>query len=211
MKPGTTTCLVGVVGGSGAGKTWLASRLQKTVGNAVGRLSLDDFYLDRSHLSPGRRRNVNYDHPRAIDWPLLEKSLKACRAGRSFRMPRYDFATHTRLPRRDTYRPKPLNVVEGLWLWLRPSVRSLFALRVFIDCPARMRLARRQARDAAERGRSRDSVRKQFWRTVAPMHERYVAPQARWAHVVLESPTDPDRVRQLTGLLQALKDPQEDL
>ena len=68
-----------------------------------------------------------------------------------------------------------------------------------------MRLARRLARDAAERGRSRESVRKQFWETVAPMHERYVAPQRRWAHVVVEGPPAPDRVRQLTDLLRTLK------
>ena len=205
MKPRTANPLVAVVGGSGAGKTWLADHLQTAVGNDVGRLSLDDFYRDRSHLSPSQRRKINYDNPRAIDWPLFEKSLKACRAGRSIPVPRYDFMTHTRLPGRQTFHPKPLNIVEGLWLLLRPSVRSLFALRIFIDCSVRMRLARRLARDAAERGRSRESVRKQFWETVAPMHDRYVAPQRRWAHVVVESPPAPDRVRQLTDLLRTLK------
>jgi len=205
MKPRTANPLVAVVGGSGAGKTWLADHLQTAVGNGVGRLSLDDFYRDRSHLSPSQRQKINYDHPRAIDWPLFEKSLKACRAGRSIPVPRYDFTTHTRLPGRQTFHPKPLNIVEGLWLLLRPSVRSLFALRIFIDCSVRMRLARRLARDAAERGRSRESVRKQFWETVAPMHERYVAPQRLWAHVVVESPPAPDRVRQLTDLLRTLK------
>ena len=88
MKPRTANPLVAVVGGSGAGKTWLADHLQTAVGNGAGRLSLDDFYRDRSHLSPSQRQKINYDHPRAIDWPLFEKSLKACRAGRSIPVPR---------------------------------------------------------------------------------------------------------------------------
>ncbi|PYK96017.1 MAG: uridine kinase [Verrucomicrobia bacterium] len=211
MKAQTTNRLVAVVGGSGAGKTWLADQLQKSAGNGVGRLSLDNFYRDRSRLSPARREGINYDHPRAIDWPLVEKALKACRAGRCFRVPRYDFVTHTRQPRREMFRPKPLNIVEGLWLLLRPSVRALFALRIFIDCPVRVRLARRQARDSAERGRSRESVRNQFWETVSPMHDRYVAPQARWAHVVLESPPTPDRLHQLTDLLRTLRNSEGDI
>ena len=206
MKVRTTTRLVAIVGGSGAGKTWLTDHLQRSVGDGVGRLSLDNFYRDRSRLSAGLRQRINYDHPRAIDWPLVEKALKACRAGRSFRVPRYDFVTHTRQASREMFRPRPLNIVEGLWLLLRPSIRSLFTLRVFVDCPVRVRLARRLARDAAERGRSRDSVRKQFWETVSPMHERYVVPQARWAHVVLESPPKSDRVNQLTDLLRTLGD-----
>ncbi len=71
--------LVALVGGSGAGKSWLADRLQRALGTDAGRLSLDDFYYDRSHLPPKRRAHVNFDHPRAIDWRSVERALKGCR------------------------------------------------------------------------------------------------------------------------------------
>ena len=195
--------LVALVGGSGAGKSWLAGEIQKAVGDGVDRLSQDDFYLDRSHLAPARREHVNYDHPRAIDWARLEKALNECRAGRVFRVPRYDFATHTRLPRSERRRPKPVTIVEGLWLLRRPSLRRLFDLRIFLDCPVRLRLVRRIARDAAERGRSRDSVQRQFWKTVAPMHDRHVAPQAGFADVVLRGSPGSAQVRQLADQVRA--------
>src|SRR4026208_2252253 len=89
--------LIAIVGGSGAGKTWLADRLQQACGNGAGRLSLDDFYRDRSHLSPARRATIHFDSPRAIDWPLVMQVLRACRAGQLTGLPRYSFATHTRL------------------------------------------------------------------------------------------------------------------
>src|SRR5437016_12297226 len=114
MKPRTANPLVAVVGGSGAGKTWLADHLQTAVGNGAGRLSLDDFYRDRSHLSPSQRQKINYDHPRAIDWPLFEKLLKACRAGRSIPVPCYDFTTHPRLPRRLIFHPWLLTILVGV-------------------------------------------------------------------------------------------------
>ncbi len=206
-SPRRTKCrLVAIVGGSGAGKTWLADAIQKEVGEGVTRLSEDNFYLDRSDLPSALRERVNYDHPRALDWPCLERALQACRLGRTFRVPRYDFATHTRLARGDRHRPQAVTIVEGLWLWRRPSFRQLFDLRIFVDCPVRVRLVRRLARDAAERGRSRDSARRQFWKTVAPMHDRYVAPQAAWADILLRKSPGSAQVKQLADHVRALKE-----
>ena len=79
----STPKLIAIVGGSGAGKTWLARRLELQLQPAVSRLSLDDFYLDRSSLSERQRESLNYDHPRAIDWARLEKTLQNCRTGKS--------------------------------------------------------------------------------------------------------------------------------
>jgi len=204
MRNLTTPRLVAIVGGSGAGKTWLTDRLQKVFGDKAVRLSLDDFYLDRSHLSRGQRAKLNYDHPRAIDWPRLEACLEDCRAGRLCRLPRYDFKTHTRSSRREFWRPKPLVLVEGLWLLCRPTVRQLFDFSIFIDCPAWLRLRRRLARDLAERGRSRASIQRQFRETVAPMHKLFVAPQARWADVVLAQPFRDQEIHDLCDRLWAL-------
>lgn len=196
--------LVALVGGSGAGKSWLADRLQRALGTDVGRLSLDDFYYDRSHLPPKRRAHVNFDHPRAIDWRSVERALKGCRNGRTIRLPRYEFASHTRRPNPELWRPKPLILMEGLWLLRRPAVRRMFDLRIFVESPARLRFRRRLARDVAERGRSPAAVRRQFFQAVAPMHDRFVAPQARWADIRLRRPPNENEVRQLAAQLRAL-------
>ena len=152
MRNSTTPRLVAIVGGSGAGKSWLTDRLQKVFGDKAVRLSLDDFYLDRAHLSARQKARINYDHPRAIDWAEVEQVLQDCRAGRVCRLPRYDFKTHTRSQRLEWWHPKPLVLMEGLWLLLRPKIRRLFDFAIYIDCPARLRLRRRLARDSAERG-----------------------------------------------------------
>jgi len=198
------TRLVALVGGSGAGKTWLADRLQQASGNDVARLSLDDFYLDRSYLSPSRRAVANFDHPQAIDWPLVEQVLRDCRSGRSTMLPRYSFATHTRLRSWERWTPARLVVMDGLWLLWRTSVRNLFDLRVYLDCPSQLRLERRLTRDVAERGRTPESVREQFWKTVAPMHDLYVAPQTRWADITLTEPPSEREVQNLIHRVQTL-------
>ncbi|MDB6021819.1 MAG: uridine kinase [Pedosphaera sp.] len=197
MKPEPAPLLVAIVGGSGAGKSWLADQLQAILGKKAARLSLDDFYLDRSHLPPGRRARINYDHPRAIDWKCVEQVLRDCLAGRMTRVPRYDFATHSRRPDAQILPPKPVILMDGLWLLRRPALRRMFALTIFIDCPARTRLDRRLARDTESRGRSRASVRRQFAECVEPMHELYVSPQARWARVRLRIPIKKSDLRRL--------------
>jgi uridine kinase len=195
--------LIAIVGGSGAGKSWLADQLQRRLGAAAARLSLDDFYHDRSHLSPARRARINFDHPRAIDWARVQTVLQDCLAGRRTEVPRYDFKTHARLARPEVLRPKPLIVMDGLWLFRRPGIRRLFGLRIFIDCPTKVRLNRRLARDLLLRGRDRASVQRQFWETVEPMNAQYVGPQARWAHMILKPPIGKATVSQLVRQIRA--------
>jgi uridine kinase len=187
MKLGNKTppLLVAIVGGSGAGKSWLAQRLRAALGGKAVHFSLDDFYRDRSHLPPARRARINFDHPRAIDWAEVEAVLRDCQAGRNAALPCYDFQNHSRLPATKVLKPKPIVLMDGLWLLRRPSLRRWFGLGIFLDCPAHLRLSRRIKRDALSRGRTRSSVREQFRRTVEPMHARFVAPQRLRADVIL--------------------------
>lgn len=195
--------MVAIVGGTGAGKGWVASRLHKLLGDRACLLSLDDFYRDRSHLPPARRERVNFDVPRAIDWAGAREVLKACRLGRTAQVPRYDFATHSRMPVRVDFPPKPVVLVEGLWLLCHKSTRQLFALKIYLDCPATVRLNRRRSRDVVERGRTADSVERQF-ATIAPLHARYVEPQKQWADVILSHPFSESDITRLAARLWAL-------
>ena len=201
----TRTRLVAIVGGSGSGKSWLASQLQERLGQTATRICLDDFYRDQSHLSPGRRSRINFDHPRAIDRPAFEEVLRRCRQGHPFQVPNYDFKTHTRTGLSAPHTPGEFLLIDGLWLFRRPSVRILIDLRVFIDCPESTRLNRRLERDTLHRGRTDASVRDQFQNLVAPMHDRFVAPQKNRADVVLESPIREEQLRELIKTVRALQ------
>ena len=204
MRTTKKTILVAIAGGSGAGKTRLAADLQNALGNRATRLSLDDFYRDRSQLSPGRRTRINFDHPRAIDWAVLEKVLRNYRAGRPASVPCYDFNTHCRRPVAEPLSRKPVVILEGLWTLRRRTLRPLFELRIFIECPLRLRRERRLARDMTSRGRSRASVQRQFRKTVQPMHGKFVAPQRRWAHVILPGTFTPGHVDRLAASIESL-------
>lgn len=193
------------MGGSGAGKTWLAKKIEKALGKNATRLSLDDFYRDRSHLTAKRRSGINFDHPRAIDWKNVESVLGKFAEGRSARAPKYNFATHTRAAQGEFVKPKSLIIVDGLWLLRRPAVRKLFTCRIFIHCPRRVRLLRRLKRDLQERGRNRTAIKKQFDRHVAPMHDQFVSPQLRCANIVVTNPSESEVIRLAEKIKAILK------
>jgi uridine kinase len=181
---------IGIVGGSCAGKTWLAEKLHQKLGKESALLSLDQFYLDRRHLSEPQAERVNFDHPRSIEWARFEKVLQSFASGEGAAVPRYDYATHSRLDEETHLQPAPVMILEGLWLFRKSQIRNIFNLRIFLNTSVETCERRRLERDVRERGRTLGQVREQFRATVAPSHFRYVAPQERWANLVLDQPDE---------------------
>jgi uridine kinase len=197
--------LVAIAGGSGSGKSWLAGQLQQRLGKDAGILSLDDFYLDRSRLTPAQRKRINFDHPRAIDWLAFNHVLREIRLGRPVKIPCYDFATHSRAEEGRTWKPRPLVLVEGLWVLRTRALRAHFSCSIFVDCPEEVRFERRLMRDAAQRGRTEESIQHQFMTMTAPMHNRHVSPQSRRAALAVPSPMRDEELEQLAEHLKYLK------
>ena len=169
--------IVGIAGGSGAGKTTLVQLLVRLLGvNAVSTIAFDAYYRDLSHLTMQERAQVNYDHPDSLDHDLFVEQLHELRGGHRVAVPSYDFASHTRNPERLCVEPRAVVVLDGILLLHFPAIRELLDLAVFLDVVEAVRLQRRIKRDVALRGRNEANVRRQFWDTVAPMHDQYVQP-----------------------------------
>ena len=190
-------CLIAIVGGSGSGKSWLADRLQQEFRQVAGRLCLDDYYQDLSHLPPGERKQMNFDQPKAIDWPRFRGDLALVRAGQAAALPAYDFATQSRLRRIRPWQPRELVFVDGLWLLHYAAVRRLFSLSVYVECSEALRFKRRLKRDQQERGWTAPEIRRQFQTQVEPNHRRFVAPQKEMADLVVDSPIAAGPLRQI--------------
>jgi uridine kinase len=174
--------LIGIAGGTGAGKSSIVRALVDRLGGCV--IDLDSYYFDRSDVAPQERGRINYDEPTAIDARLLVEHLGQLAHGQPIQKPVYDFETHARVAV-ESISPARLVIVEGLFtLWWEP-LRSLVDLKVFVDAPPDVRLIRRIRRDVDERGRTADQVLQQYLATVRPMHERYVDPTRAYADLVV--------------------------
>jgi len=178
--------VVGVAGGSGSGKTSVVRAVARRLdSDLVTVVRHDWYYRDLSHLTPNDRALANFDHPDSLETELLERHLRALRAGQPVDAPTYDFATHTRGA--DVLRLHPTRIVllDGILVLSDARLRALIDYSVFVEVDATERLARRLRRDTRDRGRSPESVRAQFLETVQPMHERYVEPSRGHADLTI--------------------------
>ena len=184
MTTHDTPFFIAIAGASCSGKSTIAralsARLQDT---AV--IPLDAYYRDLGHLPLPERARFNFDAPNAIEHELFTKHLRTLKRSQPVEIPVYDYTTHTRAAATHTVEPVPWIVLEGVLVLYWQSIRKMAGLKVFLEAPGGLCLERRIARDTRERGRTETSVREQFAATVQPMFERYCAPTARFADLML--------------------------
>jgi uridine kinase len=176
--------IIGIAGPSGAGKSELANRLAQQLGGA-SIMTLDSYYRPMDELPLEERRKSNFDLPDALEWELLFDQLGRLRAGEAIEEPIYDFTRHTRAPGGRRVEPRQFVIVEGLFTLYWEEVRGALDTKVFVKTTPGTCFERRLARDVAERGRTPQSVREQYERTVRPSAETYIWPTERFADVVV--------------------------
>ncbi len=175
-------------GGSASGKTYVLRKvLEKIPEDKIARISLDDYYKDLKELPIEERAKVNYDHPKAFDWKLINQQLKALKNGQAIEKPLYDFTTHSRSLLTEIVQPKDLIIIEGIMALVNKELRDLGDLKVFISASRERRLVRRIDRDMKERGRTYESIIEQYFSTVLPMYEEIIAPSQYYADLIINN------------------------
>lgn len=177
---------IGIAGGSGSGKTTVAQEILGRVGaDRIAFLQHDSYYKDLSGLPPTQRADLNFDHPNSLETDLLIEHIRCLQAGKPVQVPIYDFSTHSRTDRTFRVAAHRVILVEGILLFVEASLRALFDIKVFVDTDADIRFIRRLQRDISERGRTTESVIKQYQATVRPMHLEFVEPSKRYADIII--------------------------
>jgi len=180
------TFVIGIAGGTGAGKTTLATAVVDRLETKATLIAHDAYYRDLSALDEVNRAKVNFDSPESLETELLVAHLDALKGGESVSGPVYDFTTHCRLADRGRdIAPSAVVIVEGILLLAVQSILPCLDLKVFVEADSDERILRRIRRDVDERGRTVSSVMEQYLGTVKPMHEKYVAPSRAKADLVV--------------------------
>jgi len=178
--------LIGIAGGTGSGKTLVAKNLFRDLGSdRVVILQQDAYYKNLSHLPFEERAKQNFDHPDAIDSELLLRHIKDLLAGRTIQQPIYDFTVHLRKNETREIGEHDIIILEGILILYNPELRNLMDIKVYVDTDADIRFIRRLMRDTKERGRSMDSVVRQYKESVRPMHLQFVEPTKRYADIII--------------------------
>lgn len=178
--------IIGIVGGSGSGKTTVARAILDALGGVdAAFIDQDAYYRDLKHLSYDERSRFNFDHPDAFDTDLMVAQIEQLASGAAIDKPTYDYSQHTRAERTERVEPRDVVLVDGIMLFVDPRLRALFDIKIYVDVADDIRFIRRLQRDVAERGRSVESIIKQYLSTVRPMHLEFVEPSRRWADIIV--------------------------
>ena len=178
--------LIGIAGGSGSGKTLVARAIFRGLGSdRVVIIDQDSYYKNLEDIPLGEREARNFDHPDAFDNELLIRHVRELLDGRPIAQPIYDYAEHRRLKETREVGEHLIIVLEGILIFVDPELRAIMDIKLFIDADPDVRFIRRLRRDLVERGRSVDSIIRQYEESVRPMHQQFVEPSKRYADVII--------------------------
>lgn len=178
--------IIGIAGGTGCGKTTVVNQIiGELPDREVGVISQDAYYNDLSHLPYAERAEINFDHPRAIDFELLGEHLSQLRKGKAIRQPVYSFSQHNRTGDTVLIHPRKVMIVEGILIMTHPKIREMFDIKIFVHADSDERLIRRIRRDINERGRDIDEVLERYQNTLKPMHNQFIEPTKEYADIII--------------------------
>ena len=178
--------IIGIAGGTGCGKTTVVNQiLHELPEGEVGIISQDSYYKDTTHLSYDERVNINFDHPRSIDFDLLVNHLEKLKKNKPIHQPVYSFVKHNRTGDTILTHPRKVMIVEGILILTNPELRDMFDIKIFVHADTDERLIRRLKRDIKERGRDIDEVLTRYQNTLKPMHDQFIEPMKEYADIII--------------------------
>ncbi|MFV0289551.1 MAG: uridine kinase [Mangrovibacterium sp.] len=178
--------IIGIAGGTGSGKTTVVRKIAESFSKEeVTVLSQDSYYKDSGHLSIEERKLLNFDHPDAIEFELLNKHIKQLKSGFSIEEPQYSYLTCTRSNEIKIVESKSVIIVEGIMMLYDKSIRDLLDIKVFVDCEPDIRLSRVIRRDVIERGRNTEESLTKYEATVKPSHMQFIEPTKQFADIII--------------------------
>jgi len=177
--------LIGISGGSGAGKTTIIKSLVNHYKNKATVLGLDSYYRDFSNLTFDDREKINFDHPRSFNFNMLKNHINLLIKNEKIKSPIYDYKKHKRKKLSKIIYPNKLIFVEGTLIFYFKEITKLMSLKIFIQADEEVRFKRRLNRDIKHRARTKDSIHKQYHKTVKPMFDKYVKPLKSEADLII--------------------------
>lgn len=195
--------IIGITGGSGSGKTSFICRLKERFSDhQICVISQDDYYRPREEQQEDDQGIRNFDLPESIDASAFARDIEQLIEGRRVNRQEYTFNNELAQPKMLTFKPAPILLVEGLFIYHFYEIRRLFDIRIFLHAKENLKIIRRIKRDRVERNYPLEDVLYRYEHHVLPTFEKYIQPYMDEADIIINNNLHFDRgLEMLTGYL----------
>lgn len=182
----TKPFIVGITGGSASGKTsFLRGLLSAFSEEEICLISQDNYYRPLHQIPLDPHGVENFDLPETMDHERYAGHIQQLRNGVIIEQLEYTFNNPQIVPKLLTFRPAPIIVVEGIFVFHFKEIADQLDLKIFINASNKIKLDRRIKRDAEERGYDLSDVMYRWENHVRPTYQKYIKPYKAEADIVI--------------------------
>lgn len=180
--------IIGISGGSGSGKTSFIRDIREHFDvDDVCFLSQDDYYKPRDKQQEDENGIKNFDLPDSIEQDDFYFDLVKLTNGMEVERPEYTFNNEQKEERTLTFKPAPVIIVEGLFVFQNHRVFDLLDLKILIHATDTQKIIRRIKRDRVERNYPLEDVLYRYEHHVLPSFEAYIMPFFNKVDIVINN------------------------
>lgn len=184
----TKTYIIGITGGSGSGKTTLLKHIAALFSSEqICIVSQDDYYRPREEQKIDKKGIKNFDLPFSIDNEGFAKDIQQLIEGKIVTRQEYVFNNSDATPEIRTFRPAPVIIVEGLFIFHFEEIKKIIDLKIFVHAPDHLKIIRRIKRDRIERNYPLDDVLYRYEHHVQPSYKKYIEPYLEEADIIINN------------------------
>ncbi len=199
------TLVVGITGGSGSGKTTFIRKIRENLPEkAVCVLSQDEYYRPMEEQVRDENNIVNFDLPGAIDRDAFFEDIQKLIKGKKVKRPEYTFNNRDAKPKELIFKPAPILIIEGLFVFYYSEIRDMLDLRIFLHAKENIKVIRRIKRDRIERNYPLEDVLYRYENHVLPAFEKYIMPYKEDVDIIINNNLQFDMALQvITGFFKS--------
>lgn len=200
------TLFIGICGGSGSGKSHFLEKITQYYGpDDLCLISQDDYYRPIEEQRKDENGMINFDLPESFNEPLLFDHIRRLLLGETIQKDKYNFNNPAIKPCLLTYKPSPLTIIEGIFIFHYQRIASLLDIKLFIDSDEKIGLNRRISRDGPERAIAMEEVLYQWNHHVMPSYRKYSLPYRNAADIIIHNSDKPLDINPLIEIIQIRK------
>lgn len=180
--------IIGMTGGSGAGKTSFINALKsRFTRDEICFISQDDYYRPKEDQLKDEGGVENFDLPHSIDDKAFAKDIRRLIKGKKVKRKEYMFNNEKAKAKTLIFRPAPIIFIEGIFIFHFRKINALIDLKIFIEAKETLKVVRRITRDRMERNYPLDDVLYRYQNHVLPTFEQYIKPYIGQCDIVINN------------------------